>query len=74
MFKLLKYFRGKIFGVLAIAIILIFLSSLFHIIQPTFVNWCITIVGAISAKTGKPIEIISFIRFTIPYDQAWFAF
>lgn len=74
MFKLLKYFRGKIFGVLAIAIFLIFLSSLFHIIQPTFVNWCITIVGAISAKTGKPIEIISFIRFTIPYDQAWFAF
>lgn len=76
MFKLFKYFRGKIFGVLAAAIILILFSSLFHIIQPTFVNWCITIVGAINdpAAIGKPIKIISFISLTIPYDQAWFAF
>lgn len=72
MFRLFKYFRGKIFGLLAIAIILIFLSSLFHIIQPIFVNWCISIVGAINnpAAAGEPIKIISFIVFQIPYDKA----
>ena len=76
MFKLFKYFKGKTFGVLASAVFLIFLSSLFHIIQPIFVNWCISIVGAINnpAAAGEPIKIISFIVFQIPYDKAWFAF
>ena len=56
MFKLFKYFKGKTFGVLASAVLLIFLSSLFHIIQPIFVNWCISIVGAINnpAAAGEP--------------------
>lgn len=72
MFKLFKYFKGKTFGVLASAVLLIFLSSLFHIIQPIFVNWCISIVGAINNPTaaGEPIKIISFIVFQIPYDKA----
>lgn len=72
MLKLFKYFKGKTFGVLVSAVFLIFLSSLFHIIQPIFVNWCISIVGAINNPTaaGEPIKIISFLIFQIPYDKA----
>ena len=72
MFKLFKYFRGKTLGALVSTVLLIFLSSLFHIIQPIFVNWEVSIVGAINnpAAAGEPIKIISFIIFEIPYDKA----
>ncbi len=56
------------------AIFLILLSTLFHIVQPTFVGWTIQIVKAINTKTSEPIIIDSLIKIVIPYDKAWFAY
>lgn len=74
MFKLFKYFKRKALLILAGAIFLILLSTLFHIVQPTFVGWTIQIVKAINTKTGEPIIIDSLIKIVIPYEKAWFAY
>ncbi len=72
MIKLFKYFRGKSLVLLISAVVLIGLSSLFQIIQPMFLDWCINIVGGI--KSGVDIEINFIVTFTIKIANAWFAY
>ena len=72
MTKLFKYFRGKSLILLISAVVLIGLSSLFQIIQPMFLDWCINIVGGI--KSGVDIEINFIVTFTIKIANAWFAY
>lgn len=72
MIKLFKYFRGKSLVLLIFAVVLIGLSSLFQIIQPMFLDWCINIVGGI--KSGIDIEINFIVTFTIKIANAWFAY
>ena len=72
MIKLFKYFRGKSLVLLISAVVLISLSSLFQIIQPMFLDWCINIVGGI--KSGVDIEINFIVTFTIKIANAWFAY
>lgn len=72
MIKLFKYFRGKSLVLLISAVVLIGLSSLFQIIQPMFLDWCINIVGGINS--GVDIEINFIVTFTIKIANAWFAY
>ena len=72
MIKLFKYFRGKSLVLLISAVVLIGLSSLFQIIQPMFLDWCINIVGGINS--GVDIEINFIVTFTIKITNAWFAY
>ncbi len=73
MIKLFKYFRGKSLVLLTSAVVLIGLSSLFQIIQPMFLDWCINIVAGINS--GATEIVIKFIfNFPIPIAQAWFAY
>ena len=73
MIKLFKYFRGKSLVLLISAVVLIGLSSLFQIIQPMFLDWCINIVAGINS--GATEIVIKFIfNFPIPIAQAWFAY
>ena len=72
MIKLFKYFRGKSLVLLISSVVLIGLSSLFQIIQPMFLDWCINIVGGI--KSGVDIEINFIVTFTIKIANAWFAY
>lgn len=74
MFKLFKYFKNKTLWSLVGVAFLILLSTIFHIIQPTFVSWTIEIVKCINAKTGEPVIINNVAKFIIPYDKAWFAY
>ena len=73
MIKLFKYFRGKSLVLLISSVVLIGLSSLFQIIQPMFLDWCINIVAGINS--GATEIVIKFIfNFPIPIAQAWFAY
>ena len=74
MFKLFKYFDKKTLWSLVGVAFLILVSTIFHIIQPTFVSWTIEIVKCINEKNGEPIVINNVIKFIIPYEKAWFAY
>ena len=74
MTKLFKYFKGKVLGLLIFSVFLICLSSLFQIIQPIFLNWCITIVSKINSGSADPIIISYIIEIIIPMSSAWFAY
>ena len=74
MTNLFKYFKGKVLGLLIFSVFLICLSSLFQIIQPIFLNWCITIVSKINSGSIDPIIISYIIEIIIPMSSAWFAY
>ena len=74
MVKLLKYFKGKALWLLIFSVFLICLSSLFQIIQPIFLDWCITIVSKINSGSTDPIVINYIINITILMSDAWFAY
>ena len=74
MLKLFKYFRGKALALLIFAIVLITLSSFLQIIQPVFLDWCITIVAGINSGSTEPIVINYIFTFVIQFSDAWFAY